>query len=64
LLEKVEQVWHLLQIGGNIPVISGEVDVVKLDIDDVFDFAPGGMQRACLGLYSSLRKNDGCRKNQ
>ena len=37
LLQEVEQVRHLLQIGGHVRVVPREVDVVEDEVDDVLD---------------------------
>src|SRR5262249_21516336 len=48
-LQEAQQVGHLLQVGGHVRVVTREVRVVELDVDDVLDralrrlqLAPGG----------------------
>ena len=40
-LNKVEQVWHLLEVRRNVWVITSKVCVVELDIDNVLSFTTG-----------------------
>ena len=35
--EEVQQVRHLLQVGGNVGIIANEVRVIELHVDYVFD---------------------------
>src|ERR1051326_5543687 len=39
VLEEVQQVRHLLQVRRDVRVVPQEVDVVELQIDDVFDLS-------------------------
>jgi hypothetical protein len=50
VLEKVEEVGHLLEVGGNVRVITGEMDVVEMYIDDVLDSAPPWNSGSRFGL--------------
>jgi hypothetical protein len=36
-LQEIEQVWHLLEVGGDIRVVAPQMDIVELDMDDVLD---------------------------
>jgi hypothetical protein len=38
---ELEQVWHLLEIGGDVGVVPDEVRVVEDQVDDVLDVALG-----------------------
>jgi hypothetical protein len=44
--DEVEQVRHLLQIGGDGRVVSTEMDVVELKVDDVLDRIVAGGEPA------------------
>ena len=61
-VQEIEQVRHLLEVGGNVRVITGEMDVVEMYIDDVLDSAPRGIQGAGLALQGHAELHD-C-KNQ
>ena len=39
--EETEQVGHLLQVRWHIRVVSSEMDVVELNINDVLDVSMG-----------------------
>src|SRR6202040_2639648 len=56
--EKVEEMRHLLEVGGNVRVIASEVNVVELNVNDVLDFAMSGVQRA-LATRRRLRLRQG-----
>jgi hypothetical protein len=35
--KEVQQIGHLLEVGGHIGVVAAEMDIVELNVDDVFD---------------------------
>ena len=37
VLEEIQQIGHQLEIGRHIRIISAEMDIVELDMDDVLD---------------------------
>ena len=37
VFEEVQQIGHLLEVGGHVRVVAPKVDVVELDVDDVLD---------------------------
>src|SRR6516164_2859152 len=37
VLEEIQQMWDLLEVGRHVRVIPPKMDVVELDIDDVLD---------------------------
>lgn len=44
--QEVQQIRNLLQIGGDIRVVARKVDVIELNINNMFDLAAGGVQIA------------------
>src|SRR5438132_10103606 len=46
LFNEVEQVGHLLKVGGNVRVITPEVCVVELNIDHVLNVAASRIEHA------------------
>jgi hypothetical protein len=44
VLDEVEQMRHLLEIGRHVRVVALEMGVVELDLDDVLDLALGRVQ--------------------
>ena len=46
LLNKVEQVRHLLQVGGHVGVVTDEVHIVEFYVHDVLDFPRRGVKFA------------------
>ena len=45
LLDEVQQVGHLLEVGGNVRVVAGEVYVVEFGVDYLFDLSATRVQR-------------------
>ena len=43
---KVEQVWHLLEVRGHVWVVTAEMGVVKLDVYNVLNVPLGRVQLA------------------
>ena len=41
--EKVEEMRHLLEVGGNVWIVAGEVDVVELKINYALDLPSRGI---------------------
>jgi len=54
-LDEVEQVRHLLEVRRHVRVVTPEVGVVELDVDDVLDVVAGRLQVA-----GARRSDDGC----
>ena len=46
VLDEIEQVRHLLEIGRHVRVVTQEVSVVELDVDDVLDRTLGRLELA------------------
>jgi len=44
--DEVEQMWHLLQVGGHVGVVALQVGVVELNVDDVLNPAVSGVELA------------------
>jgi|HubBroStandDraft_2_1064218.scaffolds.fasta_scaffold05782_5 hypothetical protein len=44
--KEVEKVGHLFEVGRNVGVIAGEMDVIELNVNDVFDFTTRRLERA------------------
>lgn len=62
VLKEIQQMRHLLEIGWDIRVITCEVDVVELHINDVLNFAAGRVQSASLGMGSDRSENERCER--
>ena len=41
LRDEVQQMRHLLQVGGNVRVIPRKVNIVELNVDYMLDLAAG-----------------------
>ena len=46
LLDEIEQVRHLFQIGWNVWIIASEVNVIELHVDDVLELSRRRIQLA------------------
>ena len=44
--EKVEQMWHLFEVGRHVGHGAGEVDIVERHVDDVPNLIAGGAELA------------------
>ena len=47
--DEVEQVRHLFQVGRDAWVVTFEVRVIELNVDDVFDIAASRVELATIG---------------
>src|SRR5947209_10116224 len=56
-LDKVEQVRHLLQVRWNVRVVTREVGIVELNVDNVLNIAFGGVELATI-LCSTMRTHN------
>ncbi len=53
--DEVEQVRHLLKVGGDIRVITQEVDIIEDKIDHMLDAAVGRAELATSGCRCGRR---------
>src|SRR5438874_6783447 len=50
VLEKVQQMRHLFEVGRYVRIVAGKVCIVELDVDDMCDLAMGGIERTSRSL--------------
>jgi len=60
-LEKMQQVGHLLEIGGHIGIVAAQMNVVELDINDVLDALAARSELAARGVR---RRDAGSQEHQ
>src|SRR5207248_1239176 len=58
LLQEVEQVRHLLEIGGHVRVVPREVDIVEDEVDDVLDAVSEVTRRRPIRVLRATRTRD------
>jgi hypothetical protein len=46
VFQELKKMGHLFQVGGDIGVVTLEVDVIKLNVDDVLDGTSSRLQSA------------------
>ena len=50
VLEKVQQMRHLFEVGRYVGAVARKVCIVELDVDDMFDLAIRGIKRTSRSL--------------
>jgi hypothetical protein len=61
-VRKVQQIGHLLEIGGNVGVVAAKMDIVELNVDDVLDAIAEIALRQCRRSQATGEQYSGRKK--